>query len=199
MGNVFIEYSPKKILKKYTSDEKLISLLSDTFYDSPTYRETDRGTLDFEGAINAFEGVLPPDALSLLRQIHLGRSYAALDMTRIPEMRPVVAALKEKGLGVYLLSNAGPDFHDYKASIPGLELMDGLFISCDCGYIKPEKEIYLLMLEKFNLQPQECVFFDDVSENVLAARECGINAVQYSSVKDGVPHLIGLLKQMNLL
>lgn len=50
-------------------------------------------------------------------------------------------------------------------------------ISGDCGMIKPHATIFTYFLEKYNLNPADCVFIDDQEENILQARACGIYAI----------------------
>jgi putative hydrolase of the HAD superfamily len=47
--------------------------------------------------------------------------------------------------------------------------------------IKPDPGIYQDLLEKYDLRAEECLFFDDREDNVEAARELGIQAVQFES------------------
>ena len=47
--------------------------------------------------------------------------------------------------------------------------------------IKPDSGIYQCLLEKYGLRAEECLFFDDREENVAAARELGIQAVQFET------------------
>ena len=91
-----------------------------------------------------------------------------------------VKELKENGYGVYLLSNVGKEFHRVKKNIPVLELFDGFVASSDYQVIKPEKEIYNILYEKFSLKAEECYFIDDVQKNIDGARETGMDGHCYS-------------------
>ena len=52
-------------------------------------------------------------------------------------------------------------------------LLDGVVISCEEHFIKPEKEIYLRLCDKYSLKPSECLFTDDRMVNVLGAKAIG--------------------------
>lgn len=64
----------------------------------------------------------------------------------------------------------------------GIDSFSSLFhyacYSNEVGYRKPDKEIYTLVLDRENLIPGETFFVDDKAENVEAAKELGIQAVQ---------------------
>ena len=46
---------------------------------------------------------------------------------------------------------------------------------------KPDEAIYRALVEKYGLRIEECLFFDDRSENIEAARKLGMQAVQVTS------------------
>ena len=47
--------------------------------------------------------------------------------------------------------------------------------------IKPEKEIYEILLERYNLISKECLFIDDVKSFCLGAKKLGINTILFNS------------------
>jgi putative hydrolase of the HAD superfamily len=47
---------------------------------------------------------------------------------------------------------------------------------------KPSKEIYLHLLEKYNLNPEETIFIDDLQENINGARKAGIHGIRFKNV-----------------
>jgi FMN phosphatase YigB (HAD superfamily) len=53
--------------------------------------------------------------------------------------------------------------------------------SCEHRLVKPEPEIYRLCLEKLVIDPERCIFLDDVPVNVEAARALGIHALHFRS------------------
>lgn len=63
------------------------------------------------------------------------------------------------------------------------QLLDGVVISCEEHFIKPEKEIYLRLCDKYGLKPSECLFTDDRMVNVLGAKAIGMEAVLFTTTK----------------
>lgn len=55
-------------------------------------------------------------------------------------------------------------------------------ISGDCGMTKPHKEIFTYFIEKYNLNPADCIFIDNQPEMKVAAQACGLCAIH---LKDG--------------
>ncbi|MBO5410715.1 MAG: HAD-IA family hydrolase, partial [Clostridia bacterium] len=76
-------------------------------------------------------------------------------------------------------SNASSDFHERRSGIPALAFFDGVLISADYKLLKPEKEIYEALYEKFSLNPEECFFIDDVQKNIDGAKATGMDGHCY--------------------
>lgn len=57
------------------------------------------------------------------------------------------------------------------------ELFDAVVISGEVGLHKPQPEIYLLGAERLGVEPEECVFVDDLRENVAGAEAVGMTAI----------------------
>ena len=67
--------------------------------------------------------------------------------------------------------------------------MDGVVFSCEVKEIKPEPEIYKLLLSRYGLKAEESVFLDDREENCEAARKLGIKAIQFHDLKQAAKEL----------
>ena len=55
------------------------------------------------------------------------------------------------------------------------EVFDGGVISWQCHFLKPEKEIYQLLIENYGLTPEKTLFIDDMLGNVEGAQKEGIH------------------------
>ncbi|VDM49390.1 unnamed protein product [Toxocara canis] len=62
-----------------------------------------------------------------------------------------------------------------------IKVHDAVIESCRIGYRKPEKEIYLIAASQLNVEPEECIFIDDLEENCKGAQEVGMTAIQVCS------------------
>ena len=95
---------------------------------------------------------------------------------------PMIQDLKNKGYKVYYLSNWSAWTHDLlqeAGKFDFLKLMDGGVFSYDAGYMKPDEEIYKILLNKYKINPEEAIFFDDKEENIEAANKLGIHGVHF--------------------
>jgi FMN phosphatase YigB (HAD superfamily) len=91
-----------------------------------------------------------------------------------------LAAQLSRSVPCYLLSNVSCIHHEYVfQKYPFFRIFrDGAF-SYRLGCLKPEPRIYQLTLAQFGLAPEEVVLFDDMPENVAAARAEGWQAFLY--------------------
>ena len=189
MGNVLICYDPEKTLRKYTDNEDDIKQILDKFYKSELYRDTDRGVKTHAEVINVISPEISDSAVKLLRKLYVEENFGRTNMPVAQGMYELISELNSNGYGTYLLSNAGYDFYDYSKCIPAISILKGGVVSCDIHILKPERGIYLSLLKKYSLKADECLFIDDLEENAEGARECGMDAICYSSFKDGVDSL----------
>lgn len=58
---------------------------------------------------------------------------------------------------------------------------DGIVISGQEKMIKPNKQIYHLLLDRYNLNIEETIFIDDEINNIKAAKEIGLYTIHYES------------------
>ena len=59
------------------------------------------------------------------------------------------------------------------------EHFDASIISSEVGFLKPDKRVYELMLEKLRLRPEDCIFIDDRKEHLETAEMMGFSTVLY--------------------
>jgi putative hydrolase of the HAD superfamily len=72
-------------------------------------------------------------------------------------------------------------------------LFDVVVRSDQVGMRKPDPEIYLLAAERLGLEPERCVFVDDLAQNVDGARAVGMEGIVHRSAEFTIPKLEALL------
>lgn len=118
-----------------------------------------------------------------------------LDMFEGPihESVDILMELKRMGVPLYALSNWGSQeaFNLVKKEFfPFFGLFDGVILSGEEKIAKPDPMIYQLLLNRFDLNPRETLFIDDKPENVQAARNLGIEAIQFTTPSELEKHLV---------
>jgi len=92
----------------------------------------------------------------------------------------VVERLRSR-VPVHVLSNAHDCFIDDVRQLGVSGAFDGFHYSAEMGLAKPDPAAYLEALERIGMPANRCVFVDDHTENVVAARSVGILAFDYTT------------------
>lgn len=80
-------------------------------------------------------------------------------------------------------------------STPINSIIDGKIVSGYVKMVKPDHDIYELLLSTYKLNADECVFLDDRMENVEAAREVGMHALRFTDIEETDRRLTPLLQK----
>lgn len=84
---------------------------------------------------------------------------------------------KGKGLNIAILSNVIEPTYNVIKQAGYYDLFDEVVASCKVGYVKPEKEIYKIALDRFGVTAQESIFIDDKQSLLDPANEMGLKTI----------------------
>lgn len=178
IGNVLYAYDPSALIHKILGATPYEAQFLEHLFHAPLWQSLDRGDLSESEALEQLKAVCSePAFLSGCRQLLTDFSC---HLDPIPETHQVLVDLAAH-YPVYLLTNfqSEPYKRLFKAS-PVLPLSKGAIVSADEICMKPEPQIYDLLLGRFALRPEETLFIDDMPANVDAARNKGIHAVHFT-------------------
>jgi putative hydrolase of the HAD superfamily len=96
-----------------------------------------------------------------------------------PEMLDAIRHYRQAGYRTALLSNASAGLPNYLVELGIDDVFDVIVVSGVEGVAKPDAQIYLSVLERLGVEPQEAVFVDDMRVNVEAARNLGLHALRF--------------------
>ncbi|MEK6902665.1 MAG: HAD family phosphatase [archaeon] len=100
-----------------------------------------------------------------------------------PPMISLIQRFKKKYRLIMLSDNDPMTVKNIRMHHPTmLAPFDQTFFSFQVNYTKPDKRFFKHVLAKTKSTVQECVFIDDKQKNVDAAKELGINGIQYTSI-----------------
>lgn len=94
---------------------------------------------------------------------------------------PLVQRLHDSGRRLILGSNTNRLHSDrFRRQFSGLlDRFDHLVLSFEIGHLKPSIEFYRACVEASGASPSECLFIDDLPENVEGARQLGLRGITY--------------------
>lgn len=177
IGNVLIRWDPCNLYRRMGfEDAQTRAIMDETGLLEINHRKIDAGA-PYEATIAALAARFPQH----------GEFIRAFD-TRWSEMldgaiAQSVAALKDlksSGMPVYGLSNFNREKFDIARSLFSfLDLFDELVVSGDVGMVKPDREIYALLIARCDLEPGTALFIDDSAANITTARQIGFDTVLF--------------------
>lgn len=176
IGNVLADFCWREMLRGRGMSEEMIERVGRASVESPLWGEFDRGVWTPKEIMQAFIQRDP----EISGELHL-----AFDdihgMVKIKDYAiDWVKELKDKGYRVWYLSNFSRKAEvECADSLAFLPYMDGGILSYREKMVKPNPAIYRLLLERYTLQPEECVFIDDTAVNVEAAEALGIKGIVF--------------------
>lgn len=109
-------------------------------------------------------------------------------LIRMPEeSTETVKKLKAQGKKIALLSNADAmETGGWKKS-PISPFFDVVIFSCEVGFMKPDREIYEICLNRLNEKPENCVFVGDGGSNeFIGAKELGISTIMITGIAERI-------------
>jgi HAD superfamily hydrolase (TIGR01509 family) len=97
----------------------------------------------------------------------------------------VLASVKAAGYRTLLLSNTDPErFGFVRRRFPEVLFFDHYVLSYELKLLKPDPAIYLAAARLAGTKPRECVFIDDMEENIAGAVAAGLAGIHYTPATD---------------
>jgi putative hydrolase of the HAD superfamily len=97
----------------------------------------------------------------------------------------VLGSVKAASYKILLLSNTDPErFAFVRRRFPEVLFFDHYVLSYELKLLKPDPAIYLAAVRLAGAEPQECVFIDDMEENIAGAVATGLAGIHYTPATD---------------
>lgn len=189
MGNVLLDYNPEVILEKTLDNEEDRQIIRKELFGGPEWVQGDLGIIKNSKRFDGVSQRVPSRLHSALREC-----VENWDICMVPVEGAVdfCREIKTRGYGMYVLSNACSLFYEYFPKYFPLEWFDGIVVSSDEHIVKPDAGIYRILLERYGLNADECLFIDDRADNVRGAVESGMNAYIFNNDFETVKSRYGL-------
>lgn len=181
VGRVLVEWDPQRAMRELGFDEETVKAVADATVNTPIWGETDRGVWSDEQILSAFYEKAP----SYKKEIRMFWDHVDLAIWQFPYTKEWIADMKKQGLRVYILSNYGEWTYEKtkEKALDFLPLTDGAIFSYTVKKIKPDRAIYETLLERYGLNAGECVFIDDLENNINGAKEAGIHGIRFQKIE----------------
>ncbi len=177
VGNVLLNFTQDELMTRLIPEQPdLHQLLGDRVLRTPYWCMRDRGTATVEEVIAAMSKTAP-ELEPYVRRIMEGWN----ELPVIPEGVNALKTCKAHGKKLYALTNfADEEFAHACETHDFFSLFDDFVVSSRIHMVKPAKDIYNHLINRFALDPARTLFIDDNMANIEAALELGWQTLYYN-------------------
>ncbi len=180
LGGVVLDWNPDLILESFYSDLDARVAMKAALFQHADWLQMDRGMLTESEVVTRLEK-------------RTGRPIAELtglfDAVRTslqpkPDTVALIDRLARECVPLYCLSNMPAGTFAYLRKLHAFwPRFRGIVISGEIKMMKPEREIFEYLLNRFDLNPAETVFVDDHRPNIEAAQAIGLHTVLFRDAR----------------
>jgi len=179
LGGVLVDWNPRYLYQKIFQTEEEIDFFLDNICTYTWNLEQDRGRTLAEATAERIEKF--PEFETEIKAYY-GR-WREMFRGIIPEnVRLFEELLLQEQYRIFALTNWSRETFPIALELfPFFNQFQGVVMSGEEGFIKPQPEIYEILFDRFELIPEQSVFIDDRQENVKGALKMGMAAIHYES------------------
>jgi 2-haloacid dehalogenase len=178
IGNVLVRWDPRNLYRRMGyADADTASIVAELGLLQINHRVLDAG--------GAFAATLEPLCNRFPHHADFIRAFDArwveLLGGPIDANVAILLRLKRAGVPVHAISNYNREKYELtRALFPFLDAFDELVLSGDVGLVKPDREIFELLIRRRGLNVDRTVFIDDSIDNVAAADRLGFVTIHFN-------------------
>ena len=174
LGNVLVKFDSNELIYSFFNErqEEVKSFYFDSLWD-----EYDQGLYSVEEMIEKGVKQFPELELNIKELMYHWTEF----VIPLKDNVAYIKDLKRFGYKVYILSNIPEDDTKYLRSLGVFDNIDGGVFSYEYKKIKPDPEIFHILLKKYDLLASECLFLDDRKDNVVTASNLGFETIEVNN------------------
>ena len=180
-GNVLVEWHPERVYGEYFGDEAKAWWFLRHVTDMDWRQRIDAGESQ-EACIVELQGRYPEyrEAIELYRS-----KWREMLTGEVPGMRELINELRVKGYELYGLTNWSMEtFPEARQHFGILQLIDRYVVRGAERLVKPDPRLFQVLLDRYSLKAEECIFVDDNPDNVAAACKMGMEGIVFHGAED---------------
>lgn len=186
IGNVLADFTWREHFASFGYDEEMVERIAKVTVKAPIWNEVDRGVMEREEIIQKCASADPEIEQDIRKVLENAKTIVRRNDYAIPWIQD----LKSKGYRTLYLSNFSKQAEsDCAEALDFIPYMDGGILSYKEKIIKPMPEIYQLLIDRYDLIPEECVFMDDTVKNLIGAEKFGIHTIHFQNQAQAIGEL----------
>lgn len=175
LGNVVLDWDVDRILDSLEIKTEERTLLQKELFFHQDWLDMDEGKSSESAVISAV------CARSSLNRNVVNKALLAAknSLLPIPESIALMKEISDYGIEMFCLSNMSRETYDHIKNRPLFGMFNGIVISGVEKCMKPDTDIFHLIIDRFGLETMEIVFIDDSLDNIETSRRLGINGFHF--------------------
>ena len=177
LGRVLFEWDLRHLFAKLIADKNELDWFLANVVTSEWHFQHDAG--------RPLAEMIPERIAAFPHHADLIRAYAARFNETIPGPVPgsleIVRELAERGVPLFAITNFGAELWEgFHPTQPVFDLFQDIIVSGTEKMVKPDRAIFELAMQRFAVTPAECLFIDDVFDNVSGAKAAGLDGYVFN-------------------
>lgn len=178
-GGVLLDWDPRYYYRTFFCDENEMEMFLSKICSPEWNAEQDRGRTFKEG-VKLLQDQYPEYKEAI--QMYYDQ-WDKMLKGDFPESVELLKQFKQCGYGIFGLTNWSAETIDRAYErFQFFNLFDGIVVSGEEKIIKPDSSIYRILLNRYNLKADECVFIDDNEANINAAKTLGLHTILFDNI-----------------
>jgi putative hydrolase of the HAD superfamily len=189
IGNVVVRWDPQLISARAFGEAEATAKLVRSIFGDPLWYQLMLGEVTEADAKRCYCDRLGRDSAQLDQLFFHIKDHQEL----IPGTVDLMERLVQADYRVFALSdNVREIVVHLRARYDFWRHFEGVVISAELGWLKPDPRIFGHLLKSYGLVPEETVFLDDVLRNVEGARAVNMHAIQFTGAEAAEADLTAL-------
>lgn len=178
LGGVLIDWDPRYLYRKLLDSEAEVEHFLSKICTHDWNEQQDAGRPFAEGI--ALLSETHPEQRHLI-EVYFER-WSEMLGGALEGTVDILDGLRKRDVRLFALTNFSAEtFPIARQRFEFLSWFEGILVSGEEGMKKPDRRIFQLLAERFDLQLEGAAFIDDVPKNVEAARQLGVHAIHFTS------------------
>jgi len=178
LGGVLMDWDPRYLYNKIFSDADEMEYFLNEVCSPEWNAQTDVN----KSFLDAIDELIPkfPQYEDQIRAYY--SRWDEMIAGVIPGTVDILSELKDAGYTLAALSNwSSETFPGVKAQHDFMSWFSPLVVSGYIGYKKPDPEPFQILLHELKQEASDCLFIDDVEDNILEAKRQGFEVIHFTS------------------
>ena len=179
-GAVLVDWDPMRLFEPYFNDPDKTDFFLEKVCPYERNMTVDAGRSTKEATEERIK--LYPEWEEPIR-MYYGK-WIGMMGGQIEGMEEFLKSLKARGYHLYGLTNwSAETFPLISGRYPIFSLLEGYVVSGEEKCMKPQEKIYRILLDRYHLKAEECIFIDDNPANIEGGKAVGIDGIVFDSAQ----------------